>query len=325
MTKTTIILTMTILIAGMITPALNNASVFAATNIVTNGSFEDPDIPANSWSLWTSISGWTSTNTLPIEVRDNVVGSASDGDQYVELDSTGNSGISQTVSTMSGASYVLSFDYSPRIGEPSSTNTIEAYWDGVLIDSLTGDGSTANVWTTHPYNVMASDTSAILEFKATGTNDSFGGNLDNVSLTLSECPEGYEVNGDTCVLSNQDPICDVTSNVTALWPPNHKMVSISLVGGSDPDGDELITTVTGVEQDESTNELGDGDKSPDATLEPLQVRSERSGTGDGRVYVISYTLDDGNGGSCEGSVTIGVPHSVKKPAVDSVIRFDSTS
>lgn len=325
MTKTTIILTMTILIAGLITPALNNASVFAATNIVTNGSFEDPDIPANSWSLLASIPGWTSTNELKIEVRDNVVGSASDGEQYVELDSTGNSGISQTVTTISGASYDLSFDYSPRIGQPSSTNTIEAYWNGVQIASLTADGSTTNVWTTHPYNVVASDTSAVLEFKAAGTSNSLGGNLDNVSLTLSECPEGYEIEGDTCVLSNQDPICNATSNMTTLWPPNHKMVSISLVGGSDPDGDSLTTTVTGVQQDEPTNELGDGDKSPDATLSPLQVRSERSGTGDGRVYVISYTLDDGNGGSCEGSVTIGVPHSVKKPVVDSVVRFDSTS
>ena len=164
-----------------------------------------------------------------------------------------------------------------------------------------------------------------VKFEATGNDDSLGGYLDNVNVVLSACPEGYEIDGDTCVLSNQDPVCDATSSVTTLWSPNHKMVSISLVGGSDPDGDSLTTTVTGVTQDEPTNGLGDGDKSPDATLSPLQVRSERSGTGDGRVYVISYTLDDGNGGSCDGSVTIGVPHSVKKPVVDSIVRFDSTS
>jgi hypothetical protein len=50
----------------------------------------------------------------------------------------------------------------------------------------------------------------------------------------------------------------------------------------------------------------------------VQLRAERSGTGDGRVYVISFTVADGNGGECSGGVTIGVPHDMRgTPAVDS--------
>lgn len=316
---------MTILIAGIITPALNNASVFAATNIVSNGSFEDPSLGFGTWSVYPSITGWTTTSGSGIEIQNHAAGDPSDGDQLVELDSFSNSGMKQTLNTASGYIYTISFDYSPRPGVSASSNGIDVYWDGNLIASITADGGPNTIWTTYPYPVTATGSSTDLEFVATGTNDSLGGYLDSVSLVLSGCPEGYEIEGDTCVLSNQDPICDATSNVTTLWAPNHKMVPITISGGSDPDGDSLTLTVTEVQQDEPTNGLGDGDKSPDAILLPLQVRSERSGTGDGRVYEISYTLDDGNGGSCDGSITIGVPHSVKKSVVDSIFRFDSTS
>ena len=53
---------------------------------------------------------------------------------------------------------------------------------------------------------------------------------------------------------------------------------------------------------------------------------ERAGGGDGRVYEISFRADDGKGGSCSGSVRVGVPHSQNgAAAVDSGQRFDSTS
>jgi len=158
----------------------------------------------------------------------------------------------------------------------------------------------------------------------------FTGPIRTVTITSSQAVEGDGYGLDDVLVSfnqNQDPTCDVTSNVSTLWPPNHKMVSISLSGGSDPDGDVPTLTVTGVTQDEPTNGLGDGDKSPDAILSPLQVRSERSGLGDGRAYVISYTLDDGNGGSCDGTVSIGVPHDQRRPitVTDSGQNYDSTS
>jgi hypothetical protein len=41
------------------------------------------------------------------------------------------------------------------------------------------------------------------------------------------------------------------------------------------------------------------------------LRAERSGKGNGRVYQVDFTADDGQGGSCTGSVNVGVPHSMK--------------
>jgi hypothetical protein len=40
----------------------------------------------------------------------------------------------------------------------------------------------------------------------------------------------------------------------------------------------------------------------------VQVRAERSGLGDGRVYTISFTAKDPAGASCSGAVTVSVPH-----------------
>lgn len=119
---------------------------------------------------------------------------------------------------------------------------------------------------------------------------------------------------------NRPPLCSaVAPNVAVLWPANHKLVRVALSGATDPDGDSLTYVVTGVRQDEALNGLGDGDRSPDAQLAPggrVYLRAERSGNGDGRVYTVSYTVSDPNGGSCAGSVRVTVPHSPNKPAVE---------
>jgi hypothetical protein len=116
-----------------------------------------------------------------------------------------------------------------------------------------------------------------------------------------------------CPPVNRPPDCStVVASTTTLWPPNHKLRLVTLSGGTDPDSDPVTLTVTGVTQDEPLNGSGDGDTSPDAQARALSntvlLRAERSGSGDGRVYRISFTASDGQGGSCSGTVIVGVPH-----------------
>ncbi|HPD56735.1 MAG TPA: hypothetical protein PKW17_05825, partial [Smithellaceae bacterium] len=100
---------------------------------------------------------------------------------------------------------------------------------------------------------------------------------------------------------------------------------ITVGGVVDPDGDKVTTTVNSIKQDEAVNGLGDGDTSPDATINPLQVRAERSGTGNGRVYHIGFTAQDDKGGSCEGVVKVCVPHDQgqQKTCVDDGPLYDA--
>ena len=121
---------------------------------------------------------------------------------------------------------------------------------------------------------------------------------------------------------NAPPDCsDLETSLATLWPPNHKLRLVTVTGASDPEGDDIVTAVTGVTQDEPVNGLGDGDTSPDAVLGPLsnqvRLRAERSGTGDGRVYRIAVTVTDEFGLTCNATLRVAVPHDQDHAAIDS--------
>jgi hypothetical protein len=154
--------------------------------------------------------------------------------------------------------------------------------------------------------------------------------------TVVELDEGNNcVNNEVAIVvpvasPNQPPDCTKAQpSVDLLWPPNHKLVTISILGVTDSDGDPVSITVTGITQDEPVNGLGDGDTSPDGFgigTAQAQIRAERSGTGNGRVYAITFTADDGKGGVCTGRVTVGVPHDQGKGKIpiDDGQHYDST-
>lgn len=154
---------------------------FANANLVTNGSFE-ADVQANgTWGIYSNLTGWTGASE--VELRNNVAGAASDGVNYVELDTVSNNSIFQMISTTAGSVYELSFDYSPRMGVSSQSNPIQAFWNGSLLSQITGSGigKSGNNWYTLSYSVIGTGSDK-LSFLAAGVSDSFGGGLDNVSL-----------------------------------------------------------------------------------------------------------------------------------------------
>lgn len=131
-------------------------------------------------------------------------------------------------------------------------------------------------------------------------------------------------------IKNQPPDCTAAAAAPgALWPPNHKMAAISITGVTDPDNDPVTLTITAIQQDEPVNGLGDGDTSPDASgigTAAAQLRAERSGIGNGRVYGVSFNADDGKGGECAGMVAVGVPHDKSGPAAwNDGFNYDSTA
>ena len=129
---------------------------------------------------------------------------------------------------------------------------------------------------------------------------------------------------------NLPPDCSrAYPSVSLLWPPNHKLVDVSINGITYPENLPTTVTITRVQQDEPVNGLGDGDSSPDAFgvgAAYVQLRAERSGTGNGRVYIVDFSATDADGDRCNGTVTVGVPHDQggKKPPIDDGIRYDST-
>jgi hypothetical protein len=96
-----------------------------------------------------------------------------------------------------------------------------------------------------------------------------------------------------------------------LWPPNNELVNVKILGVTDPDGDDVQIMITGVTSDEPTQGLDDDDPCPDAEIVgdgSVELRAQRAGSGNGRVYTVHFTATDESGDSCEGMVYVCVPH-----------------
>lgn len=156
-----------------------------------------------------------------------------------------------------------------------------------------------------------------------------------------ECDDGNRINLDgcdeNCIIENKPPDCSAAYAFPGcLWPPNHQypMMPVNIIGVTDPDGDAVTLTITGITSDEPTATIrGAGGPmfSPDASgvgTSSAMIRAERSGLKDGRVYVINFTADDGKvNGTCGGSVVVNVPHDMRSPdcrAIDSGQKYDAT-
>ena len=184
--------------------------------------------------------------------------------------------------------------------------------DGLDIDPATGLISgvpAAGSWGSHQVTVTV--------------GDSDGGSTSATFTWLVTAPSG----------SNQAPVCVAAQpSVSSIWPVNHSLVPITILGVTDADGGQPAITITRILQDEPTNTAGDGNTWIDGFgigSSTAQVRAERTGTpkvpGNGRVYEIFFTATDAHGATCSGSVFVGVPHDpAQGPAVDSIIRYDST-
>ena len=101
---------------------------------------------------------------------------------------------------------------------------------------------------------------------------------------------------------------------------------------TDLDGNSFTVNIDAIRQDEPTSGVGDGDTCPDGAgvgSATAQLRAERSGTGDGRVYTIFFTAQNSRAGKSRGTVQVCVPHDQggtcefsgfhSKPAVDSTV------
>jgi hypothetical protein len=187
------------------------AQVFtsARANLLSNGSFEAPVIPAASFVEYGAAPGvpppaafvWT----IPVNNVDVVsngvfgwTGTAFDGNQWVDLVGNGSTGaISQTFATSPGQIYDLSFAYAnnPFFGTSQLDTAEITVKDGALtlLDQIVTHitATTSNFdWTLFDMKFLATGTSANLTF-----NEIIGGHnggifLDDVSVTaVTAVPE----------------------------------------------------------------------------------------------------------------------------------------
>ncbi len=150
-----------------------------STQLLLNGSFEADKLSNGQWSLFNGgITGWK-TDTQ-VEIQNNVTNKASDGAQVVEMDADNKvDNIYQDVQTVAGHAYQLTFDTATR-NDTKHTDTIEIYWNGVKVGAVDPQSTT---WQSNSFQVIGTGGTDRLEFREVGgSNDNYGGLLDNVAL-----------------------------------------------------------------------------------------------------------------------------------------------
>jgi len=101
---------------------------------------------------------------------------------------------------------------------------------------------------------------------------------------------------------------------TTLWSPDHNMTPVGSIATADS-CDAKPGVVISITQNEPLNAKGDGNFSPDASVTfsgksaTINLRSERDGGGDGRVYLIKYASTDYSGNVSNFCTAVTVPKS----------------
>lgn len=215
-------------------------------------------------------------------------------------------------------------------GQVTDTDTVDVSVVDTTDPSITCPAD-ATVECTGNNGILASDAQLATFFAGISATDvcDVAPHLSNTSpafLPLGSTPVTFTARDDTgnssdCtanveVADTVDPTITLSLDRTTLWPPNHRLVDITAtVGVSDVCDPNVAFVLTSIVSDEPDNGLGDGDTAGDVQDAAFgtpdlrfRLRSERSGTGDGRVYTVVYTATDGSGNSASTSATVEVPH-----------------
>jgi hypothetical protein len=132
------------------------------------------------------------------------------------------------------------------------------------------------------------------------------------------------------------PVITLHRNEIKLWPPNHRYHNFSVSDfvlnaedSFDPGVNLSSVYILEVTSDEMTKGDGDGNTFKDILIasdcKSVKVRSERSSSGDGRVYTITFKVADASGNSTTAVARVVVPVSDAVATIDSGAKYTVSS
>ena len=172
------------------------------------------------------------------------------------------------------------------------------------------------------FTVMASDNCSVpsvVTSKASGSVFSLG--TTTVVATATDAAGNSQSCSFTVTVKDVGaPVITTNGQTITLWPPNHKYATVkvtdlvaSAVDTCDPGVGIGSVRIAGVTSDEPNNSGGDGNTTNDiliaADCKSVQLRSERMGNGNGRVYTITFKVTDASGNVSTATAKVTVPHS----------------
>ncbi|MEN3325256.1 MAG: hypothetical protein V7638_63 [Acidobacteriota bacterium] len=153
------------------------------------------------------------------------------------------------------------------------------------------------------------------------------GNHTVTVTTTGAC--GSETQTATLTVNNGTPVITLSTNSVTVWPPNHQyqtfnvtdfVASASSSCDSSVDINDVVIQKVSSDEPEDSATGGDGNTLNDiviaANCKSVQLRRERDGGLNGRVYTITFKVTDSFGNSATATVKVNVPVTNGGTAVD---------
>jgi hypothetical protein len=217
----------------------------------------------------------------------------------------GETTVTCTATDFSGNSSECSFTVTVAGAEPPVINCPED-----ITAECTGDGGATVEFEVTAESACDTGVTVVCD-PPSGSHFPLGETVVNCSATdgfgnLVECSFKLIVEDTT-----PPEITSIVVNPERLWPPDHKMVDVAVaVETSDCDVDPLCW-IYEVTSNEPIYGRGDGNTEPDyLIIEDLraQLRAERAGLNNGRVYTLHIRCQDAAGNVTGEMVDVVVPH-----------------
>ena len=230
---------------------------------------------------------------------------------------TGSTAAALTVNFTVGGTASFPADYSQSgattFTPPTATVTI-------------GVGNTTAMVTVTPLtDCLSGEGSETVEFTVVAGTGYSVGTPSTATGTITDVPDAVA------------PVITLDPNrPMSMWPPNHDYQNftvsqfiLSASDACDPNVDASDVYITKIESDEVENGAGDGNTLNDMTIagdcKSFQLRAERGVSGNGRVYTITFKVQDNQGNFTTTTAQVSVPITQNGTAIGNGTQYTVTS
>jgi hypothetical protein len=159
--------------------------------------------------------------------------------------------------------------------------------------------------------VSVSDNCSGVTLTRTPSGNTFPAGTTTVTYTATDQAGNVASATQTVTVVDNTPpvILSVSATPNAMWPPNHKMFTVAVSVNASDNCSGVVSQIVGVTSSEADNGVGDGNTVNDIqNVNGLSVdlRAERSGKGNGRIYTITVRSTDGSGNYSERTVDVTI-------------------
>ncbi|MDX6303496.1 MAG: hypothetical protein QOI77_465 [Blastocatellia bacterium] len=240
---------------------------------------------------------------------------ANDGSSHVNGDgSTGNTATAHTTFTVNDTTAPVISCPANVSNVPTETGTCAAHVSPGTATATDNCDSTPTITGTRSDGQPLTATYPRGTTTITWTATDDAGNHSSCTQTIT-------------VVDVEPPVIVLNGQTPSMWPPNHKYQTFQVtnfVTGVTDNCDSISVSsvyITKVTSDEIENGNGDGNTFNDiviaADCKSIQLRAEREGDSNGRVYTIFFSVQDTSGNVGTATATVVVRHNPGQTAVDS--------